>query len=78
MSLGDFAVHLFSPAKLFYIGYLGLVYLRHGTSLREFLSVSLFFIALQIGHDDYLRILLNGWAYKKFGLDARGKAPGSG
>jgi hypothetical protein len=70
MGIGDVAVHLFSPAKLFYVAYIVLVVLRGvgNTSKCEFFLVSLAFLALQIGHDDYWRIRLNAKARKAEGL----------
>lgn len=61
MGIGDMAIHLFSPAKLFYMAYVVLVVLRGvgNTSKTEFFLVSLLFFVLQVGHDDYLRIRLN-------------------
>ena len=69
MGIGDVAIHLFSPAKLVYLAYIVLAVLRGVfTSKCEFFVVSVLFIAVQIGHDDYLRIRLNARARKKEGM----------
>ena len=70
MGIGDVAIHLFSPAKLVYMAYVVLVVLRGAanTSKCEFFVVSALFVAVQIGHDDYLRIRLNARARKAEGL----------
>ncbi len=72
MGTGDIAIHLFSPAKLVYMAYIALVVLRGAchTSKWEFLGVSVAFIVVQIGHDDYWRIRLNARARKAEGLPA--------
>ena len=71
-SIGDVAIHLFSPAKVVYLSYILFVYLRGtgSTSKCEFLIVSVAFIVVQIGHDDYWRIRLNARARKAEGLPA--------
>ncbi len=53
-----------APAKLAYAGYILLAYKGAlcGVTLRQFLFVSVLFLVIQIGHDDYLRIRLNHWA----------------
>ena len=72
MGIGDVAIHLFSPAKLVYMAYVILVILRGiwHTSKWEFLVVSVVFIAVQVGHDDYGRIRLNAKARKAEGMSA--------
>jgi len=72
MSLGDVAIHLFSPAKLVYMAYVVLAVLRgvSNTSKWEFCLVSVAFIVVQIGHDDYWRIRLNARARKAEGMSA--------
>lgn len=71
-SIGDVAIHLFSPAKLVYMAYVVLVVLRGvgNTSKWEFLGVSVAFIVIQISHDDYWRIRLNAKARKTEGMPA--------
>ncbi|MBI3896640.1 MAG: hypothetical protein HY313_11990 [Acidobacteria bacterium] len=66
------ALHLFSPAKLFYYAYVALVILRGvgQTSKSEFFLVSALFVGLQILHDDYWRIRLNARARKAEGMPA--------
>ena len=57
---------LFSPAKLVYIGYVVLAALnRIEVSVFQFLVASVVFLAVQIWHDDYYRIILNQKAEAK-------------
>ena len=66
MNIGDLPATLFSPAKLVYLGFLVLVGL-HRISLRPsvYVIVSLLFIVVEIWHNDYYRIVLNGKAEAK-------------
>lgn len=59
--LGDLPATLFSPAKMFYIAYVILSALKvlPNQSLFEFSVVTLAFLAVEIFHNDYLRIRLN-------------------
>jgi hypothetical protein len=71
-SIGDVAIHLFSPAKVVYVAYIILVVLRgvSNTSKWEFMGVSVAFIVIQVLHDDYWRIRLNAKARKAEGMPA--------
>lgn len=57
---------IFSPAKMVYIAYVALLVAKiRGPSAWEFLLVSAFFLVVEIGHNDWLRIRLNSCAEKK-------------
>ena len=58
---------LFSPAKIVYISYVVLtgVKILPTPSLCVFLSISLIFLVIEVGHNDYLRIRLNTLAEKQ-------------
>jgi hypothetical protein len=60
-SLGDLPATLFSPTKMVYISYVVLTGLKilPPPNLWEFLGLSLAFLVIEIGHNDYLRIVLN-------------------
>jgi hypothetical protein len=55
-----------SPAKIAFVGYVVLVYIGkiRPPAMWEFMLIILCFLAVQIGHDDYLRIVLNKKAQK--------------
>lgn len=54
---------LTSPAKLAFAGYVILAYRGAiPVSLCQFLFVAALFLLVQVGHDDFLRIVLNRWA----------------
>ena len=56
---------LFSPAKMVYIAYLILlVWKTTAASHCKFFVVSLLFLLVEIGHNDWLRIRLNNNAEK--------------
>jgi hypothetical protein len=60
MNVSNAPATLFSPAKLVYIGYVVLAGLdRIPVSAWQFIIISLAFLAVQIWHDDYYRIVLN-------------------
>lgn len=63
-SLGDLPATLFSPSKMVYIAYVALTGYKilPAPSLREFLGLSVAFLLIEIGHNDYLRIRLNNKA----------------
>ena len=67
MDLGQFPAALFSPTKMIYISYVVLTGLKilPNPSLRTFLLVSIAFLAVEVGHNDYLRIVLNSLAAKR-------------
>jgi hypothetical protein len=49
-----------SPAKLAFVGYVILAACgKISTSRWEFLGTAIMFFVLQVGHDDWLRIVLN-------------------
>ena len=70
-SLVSLANSLTSPAKLALGAYVVILWIEatHGGAFHvhrgEFLTVVLVFAALQIGHDDWLRIVLNRHADRK-------------
>lgn len=66
MNFGDLPATIFSPAKLVYLGFLVLAGL-HRISPRPwvYIVVSLLFIIVEVCHNDYLRIVLNGKAEAK-------------
>ena len=73
MNLGDLPAACFSTAKMVYVGYLVLAGLRRiETSLTQFLLMSLGFIAVQVFHDDFLRIRLNYLGVPKAQRDSGG------
>jgi hypothetical protein len=56
---------LFSPAKMFYIAYVVILVWKTSTpSHGEFFLVSALFLAVEILHNDWCRILLNNHAKK--------------
>ena len=56
---------LFSPAKISYISYIVLSIFRETSFVWwQFVFISLFFIVIEIGHNDYFRIILNNSANK--------------
>jgi hypothetical protein len=63
---------LTSPAKLAFAGLVLLVYkgALGGFSFWKFALIAVLFVALQVYHDDYLRIVLNRWAHHS--ADKRG------
>lgn len=65
-SFGDLPAAIFSPSKMAYIAYVGLIALKilPAPSLWEFLGLSLVFWVAQVFHDDFLRIWLNNKAKK--------------
>lgn len=67
MELGNLPATLFSPAKMFYIAYVILSALKvlPKQSWWEFVVVTALFLAVEIIHNDYLRIRLN-FAAEKF------------
>lgn len=58
---GDLPATLFSPAKMAYIAYVILAALRIPPNQPwwEFFAVTAVFLAVEIFHNDYLRIRLN-------------------
>jgi hypothetical protein len=56
-----------SPAKLVFVAYAALAYkgVIRDVSLGQFVWVAAAFFIVQVLHDDYLRIVLNGWAEAK-------------
>lgn len=57
---------LFSPARIAYIGYIVLVSVgKLDISYCCFFLVSVIFLIIEILHNDYLRIILNGKAKNK-------------
>lgn len=51
---------LFSPAKTFYIAYIVLnIFKNSPADWWQFTAISLLFVIVEIGHNDYLRIILN-------------------
>lgn len=59
-ALASLPMTLFSPAKMVYISYIILLILEKRTPpCWEFVLVSVLFIAVEIGHNDWLRIRLN-------------------
>lgn len=70
MNIGDLPAAIFSPVKVAYISWVILMGLKVlcPPSWGWFLGISVFFILLEIGHNDCGRILLNRWAESiKFG-----------
>ena len=66
MDISNAPATLFSPAKLVYIGYVVLAALDQVVvTLVQFIVVSVVFLAVQIWHDDYFRIVLNQRAEAK-------------
>lgn len=66
MNLGDLPATLFSPAKTAYIGFVVLAALeRIEVTLPMFVIVTVLFILVEVGHNDYLRIRLNAKAKEK-------------
>ncbi len=65
-ALTSLGAALTSPAKLAFAGYVVLVYKGAlcGVSLWNFVGVALGFIAIQVFHDDWLRIVLNRGAHE--------------
>jgi hypothetical protein len=65
MDLGKIPSEIFSPAKMVFIGFIVLASLdRIKVSPCEFIWLSAAFLAIEIFHNDYLRIKLNKWAEK--------------
>jgi hypothetical protein len=64
MDVGNLPAAIFSPAKVVYISFVVLTALKilPIPSAWLFLSVSVIFLVVEIGHNDCLRILLNGAA----------------
>jgi hypothetical protein len=57
---------LFSPAKMIYIAYiLGIWWNKLSVSYLSFWLISILFLAVEIGHNDYFRLLLNRRAESK-------------
>ena len=62
-SLANLPATLFSPAKMVYVAYILLMWKQKVPwSLCEFLGVSVFFLVVEIGHNDWGRIRLNNHA----------------
>ncbi len=63
-SITDLPKTLFSPFKTFFIGYVLLIALDKITiaNFWEFFGVSLILMIFEIGHNDFLRIVLNNQA----------------
>ena len=60
MSFDNMPATLFSPAKIVYVGFLVLAGLeRIRPSAWVYVLVSVLFIAVEVIHNDYIRILLN-------------------
>jgi len=56
---------IFSPAKMVYLGFFVLVYLRVPTQTWfVFLAISVIFLVAEIGHNDWLRLRLNFYGDK--------------
>jgi hypothetical protein len=66
MDPGKIPAEVFSPAKMVFIGLIVLASLdRIKVSRFEFVWLSVAFLAIEIFHNDYLRIKLNRWAEKQ-------------
>ena len=64
--MGNFSAAILSPSRIAFAGYLLLIYLgKLETTKFEFVLVSLLYLALDIFHNDYFRILLNHWAERR-------------
>jgi hypothetical protein len=69
-ALGGLSASLFSPAKMVFMAYILLVWKTATTqagwkfSPCEFFLVSICFLAIEIGHNDWFRIRLNNHAKK--------------
>jgi hypothetical protein len=65
MNLSNLPAAIFSPAKVAYISFVILSGLRViCPSLCTFIWLTLAFLVIEIGHNDYLRIVLNRCAEK--------------
>ena len=66
-SIGDLPAALFSPSKLVYLAHVILTGLKVLTPqpLWMFLLISAVFWAFEVGHNDRMRIILNGLGEKK-------------
>ncbi len=63
MNLGNLPASLFSPTKIVYVGFLVLAALdRIRPSAWAYGLVSALFIAVEVFHNDFLRIVLNSKA----------------
>ena len=63
-ALKGLADNLLSPAKMVFIGYIVLGYTGKVTpSFCQFISIAIAFLVIQILHDDWLRIILNDFAF---------------
>ena len=59
-ALSSLGASITSPAKIAFVAYAILAYkCKIHTSLCQFILVTLGFVALQVFHDDWLRIVLN-------------------
>ena len=71
-AVGSLGSSITSPAKLIFIAYVALAYTgKVATSRSDFFWVAFIFFVLQVGHDDYLRMLLNGLAKRHVGTEAK-------
>jgi len=61
MQLGNLVAEMFAPAKMAFAAYVILVALGRIEASRFWVAVVLFLL-VEIGHNDWLRILLNKWA----------------
>lgn len=75
MNLGDLPATLFSPAKTAYIGFVVLAALeRIQITLCIFIVVTVLFIVIEVGHNDYMRIWLNAKATEKSEKSVQGSS----
>lgn len=66
INLSDLPKTLFSPFKTLYIGYIILVALDKilVSGFWEFFGISIVIMIFEIGHNDFLRVILNKQAEK--------------
>ena len=63
-----------SPAKLVFVSYVVLAAMgKIGVEAWQFLLLAVAFFVAQVLHDDYCRIVLNGWANLKIAREEAAK-----